>query len=287
MKLFCFGMGYSAKALVELLPDAEIIATARSDDAAAQLATQGIRTVHFDGSAALPDNALDGVTHVLASVPPGDGGDPVVLRCGEQLRAARDIRWVGYLSTTGVYGDHQGGWVDETVPLTPAGKRGERRVLAEQQWFALFAERQEVSVQTFRLAGIYGPGRNQFNAIRQGTARRLVKPGQVFSRIHVDDIAAILRASIERPRNGAVYNVCDDEPAPPQDVVAFAAELLGVDPPPEVAFEDADLSPMARSFYGESKRVDNRLIKEELGVRLKYPNYRDGLRAVADAEGSA
>jgi len=285
MRLFCFGYGFSARALAALLPDAEIVATARSAEAAGELKSLGVEAVPFDGTAPLPAGALDGVTHLLASVPPGDEGDPVVRHCGEQLRAAGAIRWVGYLSTTGVYGDHQGGWVDETTPLTPAGRRGERRVTAERQWLELFADRPEVSVQLFRLAGIYGPGRSQFRAVREGTARRLVKPGQVFSRIHVDDIAQVLKASIERPRDGAAYNLCDDEPAPPQDVVAFAAELLGIDPPPEVAFEDADLSPMARSFYGESKRVSNTLIKEELGIRLRFPNYRDGLRAVAKAEG--
>lgn len=285
MRLFCFGYGFSARALAALLPDAEIAATARSAEAAGELKSLGVEAVPFDGTAPLPIGALDGVTHVLASVPPDDDGDPVVRHCGEQLRAAGAIRWAGYLSTTGVYGDHQGGWVDETTPLTPAGRRGERRVTAERQWLELFADRLEISVQLFRLAGIYGPGRSQFRAVREGTARRLVKPGQVFSRIHVDDIAQVLKASIERPRDGAAYNLCDDEPAPPQDVVAFAAELLGIDPPPEVAFEDAELSPMARSFYGESKRVSNTLIKEELGVRLRYPNYRDGLRAVAKAEG--
>lgn len=285
MRLFCFGYGFSARALAALLPDAEIAATARSSDAVEELNGLGVGAVPFDGTSALPDGALDGVTHVLASVPPDDEGDPVVRHCGEQLRSAGSIRWVGYLSTTGVYGDHQGGWVDESTPLTPAGRRGERRVRAEAQWLALFADRPGISVQLFRLAGIYGPGRSQFRAVREGTARRLVKPGQVFSRIHVDDIAQALKASIDRPRDGAAYNLCDDEPAPPQDVVAFAAELLGIAPPPEVAFEDADLSPMARSFYGESKRVSNALIKEELGVRLRYPNYREGLRAVAKAEG--
>lgn len=285
MKLFCFGMGFSAKALVKLLPNAEVVATARSAESAGQLAERGIEAVAFDGTGPLPDYALQGVTHVLVSVPPGDDGDPVVQYCGQQLVAVSSLSWVGYLSTTGVYGDHQGGWVDESTPLTPAGKRGARRVLAERQWTELFQSRPDVAVQLFRLAGIYGPGRNQFKAIRQGTARRLVKAGQVFSRIHVDDIATILNASIDRPRDGAAYNVCDDEPAPPQDVVAFAADLLGVTPPPEVAFEEADLSPMARSFYGESKRVGNRLIKEELGVSLKYPNYREGLRAVAEIEG--
>ncbi|WP_416897212.1 MAG: SDR family oxidoreductase [Minwuia sp.] len=284
MKLFCFGPGFSARALIRLLPDADVVATGRDADARARLEADGIRAVEFDGTAPLPDGALDGVTHVLASIPPGDEGDPVARCCGEQLRACKSLEWVGYLSTTGVYGDRQGGWVDETADLRPAGQRGERRVQAERDWLLLFGGADRPAVTIFRLAGIYGPGRSQFNALREGTSRRLVKPGQVFSRIHVDDIGAVLKASIEQPRPGGVYNVCDDEPAPPQDVVTHAAELLGIEPPPEVAFEDADLSPMARSFYGESKRCRNDLIKRELGVRLAYPDYRAGLKAVLAAE---
>ncbi|WP_417516541.1 SDR family oxidoreductase [Minwuia sp.] len=286
MKLMCFGMGFSAKALLARLPDAEVVATARSEESAQALDALGIETVPFDATGPLPDDALDGVTHVLASIPPDDAGDPVVRHCGAQLRAARNLQWAGYLSTTGVYGDRQGGWVDETAELRPAGQRGERRVKAERDWLDLFDGADRPAVQVFRLAGIYGPGRSQFRALREGKARRLVKQGQVFSRIHVNDIAAILKASIEHPRAGGIYNVCDDLPAPPQDVVAFAADLLGMDPPPEVAFEEADLSPMARSFYGENKRVSNDLIKRELGVTLEFPTYREGLRAVLAEERS-
>ena len=194
----------------------------------------------------------------------------------------------GYLSTTGVYGDHGGGWVDEGAALTPATERGRARVAAEAEWAAL-ADRTGAALHVFRLAGIYGPGRGPFAKVRAGTARRIVKPGQVFSRIHVDDIAAVLLASIDRPADaadgGRVYNVCDDDPAPPQDVLAHAAHLLGLPPPPAVDFAEADLSPMARSFYAESKRVRNDRIKAELDVRLRHPTYRDGLAALLAQEG--
>lgn len=284
MHIFCFGFGFSARALHRRLPEAAWSATARSAAAEEGLSAAGVRAVPFDGTAPLSPGALDGVTHILASVPPDDGGDPVVRHCADDIRACETVRWIGYLSTTGVYGDRQGGWVDEESELRPAGTRGRRRVLAERDWLGLSGAVDGPAVQIFRLAGIYGPGRNQFGALRKGTSRRIVKPGQVFSRIHVDDIAAVLEASIENPRDGGVYNVCDDLAAPPQDVVAFAAELLDMEPPPAVPFEEADLSPMGRSFYSESKKVRNDLIKQELGVRLRYPTYREGLRAVLDAE---
>lgn len=279
MKLFCFGPGYSARALIGRLPAGWSVAATsrRAGDGG------GLETVPFDGSGPLPDGALDGVTHVLSSVPPDDAGDPVVRTCATQLRACTGLQWVGYLSTTGVYGDRQGGMVDESSDLRPAGPRGARRVLAERQWLELFPA-PPPTVQIFRLAGIYGPGRGPFRALRDGSARRVVKPGQVFSRIHVDDIATILLASIGRPEPGGIYNLCDDNPAPPQDVVAHAAMLLGVAPPPEIPFDQADLSPMARSFYGESKRVANDRIKQVLGVTLRYPSYVEGLPAVLAAE---
>lgn len=277
MKLFCFGYGFSARTLAPLLTarGATIVATQRQADAL----PHGVTAIPFDGSAPLPDGALDGVTHVVSSVPPDDAGDPVLRHVSGQIRDCASLQWAAYLSTTGVYGDRQGGWVDETGDLKPAGQRGERRVLAERQWLDLQADL-TASVQIFRLAGIYGPGRNGFTALRKGTARRVIRQGQVFSRIHVADIAETLRASIDRPRRGGIYNVCDDLPAPPQDVVAFAAGLLGLPVPPGIPFEDADLSPMGRSFYGESKRVSNDLIKTELGVTLRYPDYQTGLRAI-------
>jgi nucleoside-diphosphate-sugar epimerase len=210
-------------------------------------------------------------------VPPDEAGDPVLGRhAGDLAQLAPD--WVGYLSTTGVYGDRAGGWVDETAALAPVGERGRRRIAAEAGWHAL-----GLKLHVFRLAGIYGPGRSALDTVRAGTARRIVKPGQWFSRIHVEDLAAVLAASIARPNPGAVYNVCDDEPAPPQDVIEHACRLLGRAPPPAIPFDQAVLSPMARSFYDESKRVSNARIKTELGVRLRYPDYRAGLAALLAA----
>lgn len=223
-------------------------------------------------------------THLLVSIAPTEAGDPVLNNLRSQIAAAAShLEWVGYLSTTGVYGDHQGGWVDETTPLTPATQRGAMRVAAEAAWQALAAET-GLALHIFRLAGIYGPGRGPFAKVRAGTARRIIKPGQVFSRIHVEDIVQTLRASINRPNPGAIYNLCDDDPAPPEDVIAHAAELLGLPLPAAVDFNDADLSPMARSFYAESKRVRNDRIKTELGVKLRYPSYREGLAAMLQVE---
>lgn len=213
---------------------------------------------------------------MLSSISATPEGDPVVADAGEALAQADHLDWVGYLSTTGVYGDFGGAWVDETTPLNPSTKRGQMRLAAEQDWSGIAG----LPLHIFRLAGIYGPGRGPFAKVRAGTARRIIKEGQVFSRIHVDDIAQVLRASIARPNPGAAYNVCDDDPAPPQDVLSFAADLLGMPEPPEVAFEEAELTPMARSFYAENKKVRNDRIKDELGVALLYPDYRHGLRAL-------
>jgi nucleoside-diphosphate-sugar epimerase len=221
--------------------------------------------------------ALSEATHILCSAAPDGTGDPF-LRTAPEIIGSR-AAWVGYLSTTGVYGDHRGGWVDETTPLTPQSDRGRQRVVAEAQWLQT-----GLPVHIFRLAGIYGPGRGPFEKVRDGTARRIIKPGQVFGRIHVDDIAQVLEASIRHPNPGAAYNVCDDNPCPPEDVIAHAARLLGLPEPPAVAFEDADLGPMARSFYSESKRTRNARIKEELGVQLLYPDYPAGLAALLREE---
>ena len=278
--LLSFGHGYSAQALVPLLPGWRVIGTTRSPEKARALAAQGMEARRFPGDDL--GAVIGEATHLLTSIAPDDEGDPVLRSHRAQIaEAAPRLAWAGYLSTTGVYGDHGGAWVDEDTPLAPSTPRGAARVRAEAEWRAVPG----LALHVFRLAGIYGPGRGPFSKLRAGTARRIVKPGQVFSRIHVDDIAAVLRASIDHPRAGAVYNVCDDDPAPPQEVIAHAARLLGLPSPPEVAFADADLSPMARSFYAESKRVANRRIKEELGVRLRHPDYRSGLRALLAAEG--
>lgn len=281
--LLSLGHGYTAAALARVLMPLgwHIIGTTRSPQDA--LVSAGIEPFSWPGSPLAP--VLARATHVLCSIAPGPVGDPVLAAEDKALgKAAPHLEWVGYLSTTGVYGDHGGGWVDETTSPTPATERGRARVLAEAAWQAL-AARSGLPLHIFRLAGIYGPGRGPFEKVRNGTARRVIKPGQVFSRIHVDDIAATLAASIARPNPGAVYNVCDDDPAPPEDVLTHAAKLLGVPPPPEVPFTDANLPPMAASFYAESKRVRNDRIKRELAVRLAYPSYREGMAAVLAAEG--
>jgi nucleoside-diphosphate-sugar epimerase len=279
--LFCFGFGYSALALARCLVASGWVGTGtcRSTEKAAALREAGFFVVLFDRDRPVDLAVLDGVTHLLVSVPPDARGDPVLDRHGADIAALPGLRWLGYLSTTGVYGDRGGGWVDETARLLPTGERGRRRVGAEQGWLGLWHD-SGVPVHIFRLAGIYGSGRSPFDGMRAGTAKRIDKPGQVFSRIHVEDLATVLVASIAQPRPGAVYNVCDDDPAPSQAVVAHAARLLGVPPPPLVPFEAAGLSPMARSFYDDNKRVSNRLIKTELGMRLRYPDFRAGLAAI-------
>ncbi|MEL6099673.1 MAG: SDR family oxidoreductase [Pseudomonadota bacterium] len=218
----------------------------------------------------------------MVSAGPNAEGDPILTQYRDVIAAtAPTLEWVGYLSTTGVYGDHNGAWIDESTPLAPSTQRGQWRKAAEQAWIDI----PDLPLHIFRLAGIYGPGRGPFEKVRRGTARRIIKKGQVFSRIHVDDIAQVVTASINRPNPGAVYNVCDDDPAPPQDVISYAAELLELPEPPAVAFEKAEMTPMARSFYAESKKVRNDKIKDELGVALKYSNYREGLAALLAAEG--
>ncbi|MEM1383998.1 MAG: SDR family oxidoreductase [Pseudomonadota bacterium] len=282
--LLSFGHGYSARALGRLLlPQGwRIIGTTRSAEKAEALAAEGVEPILWPGGDIGP--ALSAATHLLTSIAPRDGRDPVLTRLRPAITAAAPrIEWAGYLSTVGVYGDRQGGWVDETSGCRPATERGRHRLIAEQGWQALSIQA-DLPVHIFRIAGIYGPGRGPFAKIRAGTARRIIKPGQVFSRIHVEDIAAILAASIARPEPGAIYNLCDDEAAPPEEVLAYAADLLGLPHPPEVPIEDAEMSEMARSFYAESKRCSNRLIKEELGVALRYPTYREGLQALLASE---
>lgn len=275
--LLSFGHGYSAQALARLLLPLgwTVIGTTRSDQNAKQLEQTGITPVIWPGSDVQP--FIEQASHILVSAGPDASGDPVLAHCRDMIaKRAPDLTWVGYLSTTGVYGDHQGGWVDEQTPLSPSTKRGTARMKAEAEWQSI----SDLPLHIFRLAGIYGPGRGPFEKVRNGTARRIVKEGQVFSRIHVEDIANVLMASITHPNRGAIYNLCDDDPAPPQDVIGYAAQLLNVPIPPKIAFEDADLTPMARSFYAESKRVRNDRIKDELNVRLKFPTYREGLQAM-------
>ena len=285
MNLFVFGLGFSARrfADVERGRFSVIRATVTDPDKARDVAAETGFTMRVFG----PDAADPGIPADLAdtdallvSVPPDRDGDPVLRRYRDAIAGSR-VGWIGYLSTIGVYGDQNGAWIDETTPATPKSARSQGRLAVEDAWLALGAGTGK-AVQVFRLSGIYGPGRNPIVKLREGRTQRIVKAGQVFNRIHVDDIAATLRASLDRPRAGAVYNVTDDEPAPPQVVTEYAAALTGLPLPPEVDFETADLSPMARSFYGENKRVRNRLIREELGVALRFPTYREGLEALKD-----
>ena len=272
--LLSLGHGYSARALARrLVPQGwTVIGTTRNPAKAEAFRAEGVEPLIWPGDLA---PALDRATHILCSAAPDATGDPF-------LRAVPDIAqskavWVGYLSTTGVYGDHEGGWVDEATPLTPQSDRGRQRVLAEGQWQAT-----GLPVHIFRLAGIYGPGRGPFEKVRDGTARRIIKPGQIFSRIHVDDIAQVLEASIRKPNPRAAYNVCDNNPCPPQEVIGYAARLLGMPEPPAVPFDEVapTMTPMALGFYSESKKVRNHRIKDELGVELLYPDYPEGLAAL-------
>lgn len=281
--LLCVGMGYCARALSWQLVDEDwrVTGTARTKDGVEQLAEAGWRSLAFDGAVASPDlaAAIDDATHVLVSAPPGSLGDPLLAHHAGSIRAAGRLRWIGYLSTTGVYGDHAGGWIDETTPPAPRPGRGQRRLDAERAWLALGAVTGK-RVQVFRLSGIYGPGRSAIDQLRAGTARRVVKPNHVSNRIHVDDIAAVLRRAMSGAGTHTIYNLADDEPAPPDVVVEHAAHLLGIPAPPAIAFDEAPLSEMARSFYEETKRVRNDRIKRDLGVALLYPTYREGLAAI-------
>ena len=287
--LFIFGLGYTGKVLGDLLKKQgwKISGTSRDKAGAEQLAQNGFYSYVFNETTPLEPAVFDGVTHILLSIPPNDEGDLVFKTHGSDIaQRAQQLKWVGYLSTTGVYGDHQGGWVDEETALTPSTERGEKRVWAEIQWQSLF-QSNKLPIHIFRLAGIYGPGSNQLEKVAAKKAKRRIKEGQVFSRIHVDDIAGMLIASMNSPHAGEAYNICDDEAAPPQDVVTYAAQLLGVDPPQEILFNPDDMTPMGLSFFAESKRVSNEKIKRDLGYTLKYPTYREGLKALLPSVGKS
>lgn len=272
--LLSIGHGYSAQALARLLlPEGwRIIGTTRTPEGVEALRETGVEALLWPGDP-LP---IAEATHLLTSVPPG-AGDPVLAAHGAEIAAA-DLKWIGYLSTTAVYGHHNGDWVDETTPLAPSTARGAARAKAEAEWAALGRP-----LHIFRLAGIYGPGRGPFEKVRDGSARRIIKPGQVFSRIHVEDIANVLHAALTNPHPG-IYNVCDDDPASPEDILGLAARMLNLPEPPMVPYDEAEMTPMARSFYAENKRVRNDRIKDVLGVRLAYPTYREGLAAILAAE---
>lgn len=281
--LFAFGLGYSAARLAQRLAidGWRITGTSRTADGAAAITTRGWRGIPFDGSAPNPAiaPALATSTHALVSIPPDGTGDPALRWHRAALAAAPHLEWIGYFSTVGVYGDHAGGAVDENTPLTPGSERGRRRCGAEQDWLD-FGAATGKRVTIFRLPGIYGPGRSIIDNLKAGSARRIHKPGQVFNRIHVDDIATAVTAAMIGPTRHAVYNVTDDEPASSEDVIVFAARLLGLPEPTTIDFAAANLSPMAASFYAESKRVSNHRMKADLGVTLRFPTFREGLSAI-------
>ena len=285
-QLFCFGYGYTTAALGSALSDSgwQVAGTRRQTGAQAGEQAGGINLLTYDGgndSGGLPApvvQALSEASHLLFSIPPEETGDPALAALEAAGVELPSLQWAGYLSTTGVYGDTGGAWVDESSPTAPVSTRSRNRVKAEIQ-FRDWAMARGIPGFIFRLAGIYGPGRTPFRQLRNGDARRIYKPGQVFSRIHLADIVQALTAAIANPAAAGTYNLCDNEPARPWEVIGFAADLAGIEPPPMVPFHQAELSPMAQSFYSECRRVDNARLRTELGVTLIYPSYRDGLAA--------
>ena len=288
MNAFFFGLGFSSQAAATALrlgePSVSISGTVRSADKAEMLSRAGIDAHLFDGTAPGINlgPSLRQSTHVIFSIAPGEAGDPALLHHRADLDAAANLQWLCYYSTVGVYGDFGGAWIDETAPLVPRNDRSDRRVLAEAAWRD-YARERGVPLAILRLAGIYGPGRSTFDKLRDGTARRVIKPGQVFNRIHVEDIGRVTALAAAARLEGT-FNLADDEPAPPQDLVSHAAAMLGVAPPPEIAFDVANLTPMQRSFYADNKRVSNAAIKTALGIELLYPTYREGLASIFDKE---
>ena len=288
MNLFVFGIGYTAGHYLRhhAGPFDTVAGTVRSTEKIERLRDDRIKAWRFDPPEADPAIAsrLEEADALLVSVQPGRDGDPVLARFGDAIAAAPRLERIAYLSTIGVYGDHGGAWIDETTRPVPESERGRHRLAVENQWLALGA-RLGKQVVVLRLAGIYGPGRNTIEDLRDGSARRIMKLDQVFNRIHVDDIGRAISSALMKDGVGGTWNIADDEPAPAPDVVAYGAKLLGLEPPPLIPFAEADLSPMARSFYGANRRVSNRAMKEGLGVMLGYPTYRDGLtELVRDAD---
>tara|TARA_R110001592_G_scaffold29350_12_gene106690 strand:- start:5975 stop:6877 length:903 start_codon:yes stop_codon:yes gene_type:complete len=290
-QLFCFGHGYTCDYLGHALAEEggwTVSGTTRDPDKRTALQARDIKTYLFDFDTPLPDPIymLRNVTHIVISTPPTDNGDPTFIAHAHDIVGLPNLEWIGYLSTTGSYGDRDGGWVDEGSYPRPSTKRGSRRLKAEEQWMSLFYSH-NVPVHIFRLAGIYGPGRSALDSVRSGVARRIDKPGHAFSRTHVEDIVQVLKTSMENPKAGEIYNVCDDMPAPSHEVIDYACQLLGIESPPLMPFDMVDLAPITQSFYADNKRIRNDKIKEDLGIVLKYPDYKQGLQGCLDAEGYA
>ena len=286
-KLFCFGFGYTASFLAPPLQKAGWTVGGTTTDRQKHdfLKKRGIDAVLFDHGHMLPDplKTLEGVTHVLLSVPPVAEGDPAFNVHGNDLAALPSLEWVGYLSTTGVYGNHDGNWVTERTPAEPSTRRGSLRQRVELQWLSMH-QHDALPLHIFRLSGIYGPGRSAIDSVKTGNANRIEKKGHVFNRIHVADIVQALIASMNRPNPGAIYNLSDDMPSPSHEVISYACSLAGVPPPPVVPFDQAEMAPIVRSFYKDNKRVKNDRIKQELGVDLIYPDYRHGLPHCLDID---
>ncbi|MCR6635663.1 SDR family oxidoreductase [Devosia sp.] len=284
MRAFFFGLGYSSQASAQLMRKSDefvdTLGTVRTTDKANTLTQKGLSAVVFDGTAPGPDvgAALKESTHVVVSVAPDEAGDVVLRHHRADLDAMPDLQWLCYYSTVGVYGDFGGAWIDESAPLSPRNLRSGVRASAEEEWID-YAKARGVPLCILRLAGIYGPGRSSFDKLADGTARRVIKPGQVFNRIHVEDIARVTMLAAERRLAGS-FNLADDEPGPPQDLITYAAQKMGVEPPPEIDFDTAEMTPMARSFYRDNKRVSNKAIKTALGIEMLYPNYQAGLDAI-------
>tara|TARA_Y100000588_G_scaffold386614_1_gene482564 strand:- start:326 stop:1231 length:906 start_codon:yes stop_codon:yes gene_type:complete len=279
--LFCFGFGFAAQALAKRLRSKNwsISGTCRTKDK--NFCLTNLPIFSFDGNQASKEMlaVLSEATHLLISIPPQTSGDVVLNNFSSHITNNKNLQWIGYISSTGVYGDTRGEWVDESSPLKPETELNVRRVESEIAWLKM-AKQNGCPVMVFRCVGIYGPGRNLLVSVKQGKARRIEKPGLVFSRIHVEDLAQTLESSIQNPKSGEIYNVCDDEPAPPSKAAEYAFKLLNISPPPLIPFDSAELSEIARGFYKSCKRVSNKKIKEQLGIKLKYPNYRNGLDAI-------
>lgn len=289
-KLFCFGYGYTASFLAERLKPFgwKISGTTTDPEKRDFMKKNGIEAALFDQSRALgdPHRIFEGVTHILLSIPPGAEGDIAFDLHAADILSIPTLEWVGYLSTTAVYGNQDGNWVDEDTPPAPASRRGSLRLRAEQQWQSLH-QNDALPLHIFRIAGIYGPGRSAIDAVRAGTARRIEKPGHVFNRIHIEDIVQALIASMNKPKPGRIYNLADDAPSPSHEVITFACNLLGLSPPPMIPFDQSDIAPIVRSFYKDNKRVRNVRLRNELGVELLYPDYRAGLQACFALEAQA